>query len=287
MEPVDLHSIIAQALESVDPLVKQKKHLLTVSSTPGELYVNGDSARLIQCVTNLLTNAVKYTAEGGEIRVEARGALANATISVSDNGIGIPEDLMPRIFGLFVQSARTLDRSEGGLGIGLSVVERLMQMHGGSVEASSSGPGTGSTFELRLPRIDAAAMSVPKPEPLIRVSKRILVVDDNVDAANSIADLLRLDDNDVSVVHSAGTALKKFSTFRPDVVLLDIGLPDMDGYQVAKWIRGVNRSVRIVALTGYGRPEDLLRAKESGFDDHLTKPVDFQSLSRVISAGGG
>jgi signal transduction histidine kinase/ActR/RegA family two-component response regulator len=280
--PLDLHSVVSQALESVAPLITQKRHRMIVSSEPGKLYVDGDSARLIQCVTNLLTNAVKYTADGGEIGVEARGENSNAIISVSDTGIGIAEDLMPRIFGLFVQSARSLDRSEGGLGIGLSVVERLVEMHGGTVAASSPGPGRGSTFEIHLPRINAARLPAVEVVRTLFPPKRILVVDDNVDAAISIAALLRLDGHEVSVVHTANSALERFPTFRPDVVLLDIGLPDMNGYQVAQRIRTAGDAVRIVALTGYGQAEDLQRARDSGFDAHLVKPVDFEVLGKVI-----
>ena len=281
-KPLDLHSIVSQALESVEPLVTQKRHRVIVSSELGKLYVDGDSARLIQCVTNLLTNAVKYTADGGEIRVQARAENSHAVISVRDNGIGIAEDLMPRIFGLFIQSPRSLDRSEGGLGIGLSVVERLVEMHGGTVAASSPGPGKGSTFEVRLPRIDAVSRPAPQVGQIEFPPKRILVVDDNVDAASSIADLLRLDGHEVCVVHTAHSALERFPTFRPDVVLLDIGLPDMNGYQVAQRIRKAGGAMRIVALTGYGQAEDLQRARDSGFDAHLVKPVDFDVLGKVV-----
>jgi len=281
-KPLDLHSIVAQALESVEPLVAQKGHRVVVSSESGKLYVDGDSARLIQCVTNLLTNAVKYTGDGGEIRVQARSEDSKAIITVTDNGIGIPEDLMPRIFGLFVQSARSLDRSEGGLGIGLSVVERLVEMHGGTVAAYSAGSGKGSTFEIRLPRINANSLAAREVERTEAAPKRILVVDDNVDAATSIAVLLQLEGHEVCVVHSANAALESFQVFRPEVVLLDIGLPDMNGYQVAQRIRGCASAVRIIALTGYGQTEDLQRARDSGFDAHLVKPVDFDLLVKVL-----
>ena len=281
-KPLDLHSIVTQALESVEPFVTQKRHRLIVSSEPAKLYIDGDSARLIQCVTNLLTNAIKYTGDGGEIGVEARGEGSNAVISVSDNGIGIAEDLMPRIFGLFVQSARSLDRSEGGLGIGLSVVERLVEMHGGTVAADSLGPGKGSTFQIRLPRINSPTLPAQQVEQTESPAKRILVVDDNVDAASSIADLLRLDGHEVCVAYTANSALERFPSFHPDVVLLDIGLPDMNGYQVAQRIRSAGGPVRIVALTGYGQAKDLQRASDSGFDAHLVKPVDFDVLGKVI-----
>jgi signal transduction histidine kinase len=284
--PLDLHSIVTQALESVEPLVAQKRHHLIVSSEPGQLFVDGDSARLIQCVTNLLTNAIKYTADAGEIRLRSANDGENAVISVSDNGIGIPEDLLPRIFGLFVQNARSLDRSEGGLGIGLSVVERLVSMHGGTISATSPGPGRGSTFEIRLPKIDASISSLKEDEALRVAPQRILVIDDNVDAADSIADLLRLDGHDVSVVYSAPSALETFIPFRPDVVLLDIGLPDMNGYQVAEEMRRAGSVARIVALTGYGQPQDLRRAREAGFDAHLVKPVDIAVLQNVLRKEG-
>jgi len=282
--PLDLHSIVVQALESVEPLVAQKKHDLTMSSQPGELFVEGDSARLIQCVTNLLTNAVKYTEAGGQIQLTARTDGSDAVISVTDNGIGIPEELMPRIFGLFVQNARSLDRSEGGLGIGLSVVERLMEMHGGSVSASSPGPGKGSTFELRMPRIDPQVPEVREVAATPVAVKRLLIVDDNVDAADSIAELLQLDGHQICVAHSGASALERFTEFRPDVVLLDIGLPDRDGYQVAQEIRESGRTAQIIALTGYGQPADLQRGKQAGFDAHLIKPVDFALLRKLIRA---
>jgi len=281
-QPLDLHSIVSEALESVEVLVAQKRHRMIVSSEPGKLYVDGDNARLIQCVTNLLTNAVKYTGDGGEIRLEARGEGSNAVVSVSDNGIGIPEDLLPRVFGLFVQSARSLDRSEGGLGIGLSVVERLVEMHGGTVAAASAGLERGSTFEIRLPRIEVTDLPVEQVVESVLPPRRILVVDDNVDAAGSIADLLRLDGHEVCVVYTANAALERFPSFRPEVVLLDIGLPDMNGYQVARQMRRAGSAARIVALTGYGQAEDIQRARQSGFDAHLVKPVDFDVLFRVI-----
>jgi CheY-like chemotaxis protein len=282
--PLDLHSIVVQALESVEPLVAQKKHHLTVSSRAGKLFVEGDSARLIQCVTNLLTNAVKYTEAGGQIHLQAQADQSDAVICVSDNGIGIPEELMPRIFGLFVQNSRSLDRSEGGLGIGLSVVEKLMEMHGGSVSATSAGPGKGSAFELRLPLINAQSPPPQQVVPTATAAKRLLVVDDNVDAANSIAELLQMDGHEVCVAHSAAAALAKFADFRPDVVLLDIGLPDEDGYRVVQQLRGSGGTAQIIALTGHGQPADLERSQQSGFDAHLIKPVDIVLLRKVIRA---
>jgi two-component system, sensor histidine kinase len=280
--PLDFHSVVAQALETAEPLIVQKKHRLLVTSQSDQWFVLGDSARLIQCVTNLLTNAAKYTADGGEIRVRTRGDDSNVVISVSDNGIGISEDLLPRIFGLFVQSARSLDRSEGGLGIGLSVVQRLVNMHGGTISASSPGPGRGSTFEISLPRIAAISADVCATVSSPITPKRVLLVDDNVDAATSMAALLQLGGHEVSIAHAAAPALDAFATFHPDLVLLDIGLPDMNGYQVAQHMRKVNVAVRIVAVTGYGQPQDLERARQAGFDAHLVKPVDFALLEQIL-----
>jgi CheY-like chemotaxis protein len=283
---LELGSIVTQALESAEPLIREKRHQVILTSSSQPLYVDGDSARLVQCVTNLLTNAVKYTEEGGEIRVDARAEQLRAVISVSDNGIGISPDLMPRIFGLFVQSARSLDRSEGGLGIGLSLVQKLVEMHGGAVEAASEGPGRGSTFKISLPQIAAPQEISAAAAAVSWQRKRVLVVDDNVDAATSLVDLLRLDGHEVAGAYSAKEALESVNLFKPDAVLLDIGLPDMDGYQVAHRIRGIGPSVRIIALTGYGQAEDVQRARDAGFDAHMVKPVDLNALERAICGEG-
>jgi signal transduction histidine kinase/ActR/RegA family two-component response regulator len=281
--PLELAGIIAQAMESVGPLVSEKRHGVTLAAASDPLYVEADSARLVQCVTNLLTNAVKYTDNGGEIKVETRAVHPNAVISVSDNGIGIPADLLPRIFGLFVQNARSLDRSEGGLGIGLSIVEKIVKMHGGTVTASSAGPGRGATFEISLPLVDAPKRSSHEPAQPQVFAKRILLVDDNVDAAISLAEILQLDGHEVRAVHSAKSALETMQSFLPDVVLLDIGLPDMDGYQVAQRIRDAGKLVRIIALTGYGQSADHQDSRAAGFDAHLTKPVKLDVLEQVIA----
>jgi two-component system, sensor histidine kinase len=285
--PLELSPIVAQAMESVEPLLRDKRHKVVVTSCFEPLFVDGDSARLVQCVANLLTNAAKYTDPSGEIRVELRSEQSSAVIVVTDNGVGISKELLPRIFELFVQSERSLDRSEGGLGIGLSVVQRLVEMHDGQVAAASAGPGRGSTFEIRLPTIAAPKegrnkYTAPSVEP-----KRVLVVDDNVDAAASLATFLQLDGHEAEAVYSAKGALEAIATFNPDVVLLDIGLPEMDGYEVAKRIRAGGSSVRLVALTGYGQAEDIQRTHSAGFDAHLVKPVDFVALERTISGKDG
>jgi signal transduction histidine kinase len=282
-EALELGPIVAQAMESVEPLLRDKRHKVTVTSCLEPQYVDGDGARLVQCVANLLTNAAKYTDASGEIRVELRSDPAGAVIVVADNGVGISKDLLPRIFELFVQSERSLDRSEGGLGIGLSVVQRLIEMHGGQVAATSAGPGHGSTFEITLPTVAAPKQSRSPPSRPTVEPRRILVVDDNVDAAASLADLLRLEGHHTEAVYSAKAALEAVASFGPDVVLLDIGLPDMDGYEVAKRIRAGGNSIRLVALTGYGQAEDIQRTHSAGFDAHLVKPVDFGVLERAVA----
>ena len=281
-ETVDLSAIVAQAIEATEAMLREKHHVVSRLSDLQPLYVDGDAARLLQCVTNLLTNAAKYTDPRGTIRVELRAERGQAVISVSDNGIGIAPELLPSIFELFVQSERSLDRSQGGLGIGLSVVQRLVRMHGGNVIAASDGPGKGATFEIRLPRVPPPRAVVAVPLQPKAVAKNILVVDDNADAADSLAALLRLDGHHVQAVYSATVALQAIRAVRPSIVLLDIGLPEMDGYQVAREIRATTAGIRLVALTGYGQAEDIARTRAAGFDAHLVKPVDFEALGRAI-----
>jgi signal transduction histidine kinase/ActR/RegA family two-component response regulator len=281
--PLALAPILAQAMESVESLLRDKRHKVVLTSCFEPLFVNGDSARLVQCIANLLTNAAKYTDSSGEIRIELRSEQSSAVIVVSDNGVGISQELLPRIFELFVQSERSLDRSEGGLGIGLSVVQRLVEMHDGTVAAASAGPGRGSTFEIRLPTVAAPKEGRKKSTSRSAAPKRVLVVDDNVDAASSLAAFLQLDGHQAEAVYSAKGALEAIASFGPDVVLLDIGLPEMDGYEVAKRIRAGGSGVRLVALTGYGQAEDIERTHSAGFDAHLVKPVDFGALERTLS----
>jgi PAS domain S-box-containing protein len=277
-----LADVIAQAMETVEPMIQERRHKISVMSHE-PLRVNADATRLVQCVVNLLTNATKYTQPGGEIRVESFAQAGEAVLAISDNGPGISADLLPQIFDLFVQSERTLDRAQGGLGIGLSLVKRLIEMHDGRVSASSAGPGRGSTFEIRLPlakydeeQVREAVVSAP--------SARILVVDDNADAADSLKLLLELDGHQVESALSSAEALARVHSFKPEIVLLDIGLPDTDGYEVARRIRAMPAlaGMRLIALTGYGQAEDKERAKASGFDDHLIKPVDYSALQRAL-----
>ena len=283
LKTIRLPDVIAQAVEIVDPLIKERHHRISISSY-GTLWIKGDAARLVQCVSNLLTNAAKYTDPYGEIHIESRDTGTDAVLTVRDNGIGMPAELLSRVFALFVQSDRSLDRAQGGIGIGLSVVKRLVEMHGGRVAAFSNGPRQGSMFEIRLPLTEReeeqsmtqTAVQVP---PL-----RILVVDDNVDAADSLAMMLKLQDHEVQCTYSAYQALELLEGFTPDVALLDIGLPEMDGYELARRIRshGVLAQIGLIALSGYGQAEDKERALKAGFDYHLTKPTELHTLEQVL-----
>ena len=286
-ETVEIAEIVRQAVETVEPIMRERGHDLQIDSSCRTLYVHGDVARLIQCVVNLLTNAAKYTEKGGCIHITSRREGRDAVIEVSDNGMGIAQDLLPKIFELFVQSDRTLDRSQGGLGIGLSVVQRLIEMHGGTVSAESEGPGRGSTFSISLP---LAATPVPKHGDSMQARirpQRILVVDDNADAADTLSMMLGCDGHKTATAYTARDALAQADSFRPEIILLDVGLPGTDGYEVARHIRAMQggASIRLIALTGYGQPEDRARALRDGFDAHLVKPVAPEEIRKVLARG--
>jgi signal transduction histidine kinase len=285
---VDVADLLSHAVESVEPAIRERAHHLQILSSYRGLHVAGDAARLLQCLVNLLNNSIKYTDRGGRILVESREEDGQAVIEVSDNGTGISPHLMPRIFDLFVQSDRTLDRSQGGLGIGLSVVKRLIEMHGGTVAARSDGPGQGAVFTIRLPLAKHSGKGPPASVRGAPAPRRILVVDDNVDAADTLVTMLRLEGHEVEAVYRGRDALERTGTFRPQVVLLDIGLPELNGYEVARQLRKLPGAaeLRLIALTGYGQAEDRARAFEAGFDDHLVKPVDNSVLRSHLAAGG-
>jgi len=283
---VELPSIIAHAVETVETLLREKQlHISISTSSYQTLHVHADPARLMQCIVNVLTNAAKYTDSGGAIRVQTGVLNATAVIEISDTGVGIAPDLLPRVFDLFVQGERTLDRSQGGLGIGLSVVKRLVEMHEGEVMARSAGPGQGSTFEIRLPLVERPGTTAPESGTLRIAPVRLLIVDDNQDAADSLALLLELEGHEVAAVYTAQEALEQARSFVPSIVLLDIGLPEMDGYEVARRMRAMPElgGVRLIAVTGYGQADDRKRTREAGFDDHLTKPVDLSGVERTIA----
>ncbi len=285
--PVELASIITQATETVEPQLREKRQRLSITTSMSNeaLYVNGDFARLVQCVVNLLTNSVKYTDPGGEIQVSVRDEDSSVVIEVADTGVGISPDLLPRVFDLFVQGDRTLDRAQGGLGIGLAIVKRLIQMHEGRISACSEGVGQGATFEIRLPRVARPQASGSKTASVKAPPRRVLVVDDNEDAANSLAVLLTMQGHETEAVYSGRDALKRVESFKPDVAILDIGLPEMTGYELARRLRARPElnGIRLLALTGYGQTDDRQRTKAAGFDDHLVKPVDLPALERTLA----
>ena len=283
-EPLELGAIISQAVEVVDSLFREQRHKVSIATGYLPLYVLGDTARLVQCMGNVLTNAAKYTDPDGEIKIRSFSSDNTAVIQITDNGVGISPELLPRIFDLFVQSERTLDRAQGGLGIGLSVVKRLIEMHGGKVQARSDGLGRGTTFEIRLPLIQRPRAVVDPHPPITAAPRRILIVDDNIDAADTLGMLLELEGHVAQAVYLSTEAIERARTFKPDIVLLDIGLPGMNGYELAQRFRSMPEldGVRLIALTGYGKSEDQQRTKEAGFDDHLVKPVDAVTLKTAL-----
>jgi PAS domain S-box-containing protein len=282
--PVDIGEVIEQAIETVQPVMRKKAHRFTVTKPRYPVFVLGDKARLVQATSNMLHNAAKYTDSGGNITLKVFDSPTDISIEIEDNGSGISSELLPHVFDLFVQSERTLDRSQGGLGIGLSVVKRLIEMHHGSVRAASAGAGRGSTFAIRLPRIEAPELNPSDPVTSSGALRRILVVDDNVDAADSLAMLLELDGHEVQTVYGGAEAIEAATRLDPDIVFLDIGLPHMDGYEVARRLREQNgkASLRLVALTGYGQKDDRDRSQEAGFDAHLVKPVTPEAIETIV-----
>jgi len=287
-ERIELASAIAQAIETSRPSLAQADHELLTEIPPGAIYVDADLTRLTQVFSNLLNNAAKFTERGGRVRLAVQLMGLDAVVSVTDNGIGIPTHMLPHVFEMFTQVDGNLERSRGGLGIGLSIVQRLVQMHGGSVEARSDGPGKGSEFIVRLPQALSLVGNKPADEAVpVRptASLRILVADDNLDSADSLAMLLTLEGNETQMAHDGLAALEVAATFRPDVMLLDIGMPKLNGYEVCRRIRqqAWGKDIVVIALTGWGQEEDKRRSLEAGVDYHLVKPVDFASLEKLLT----
>ena len=286
-ETLLLSDVIELAIETVTPLWRARQHVITTHASLEPLYVTGDRARLVQSFGNVMTNAAKYTDARGRIGIHVSATADAVTVEISDTGAGISPEFMPRIFDLFAQADRTLDRAQGGLGIGLSVVKRLVEMHGGSIAARSDGLGCGSSFEITLPRAEAPLQQAATAAASKAPPRRILIVDDNADAANSLSELLKMDGHTTHPVFSAEDALSNAESFAPDVVLLDIGLPRIDGYEVARRMRLISLTgPTIVALTGYGQAEDRERAQAAGFDAHLVKPVDLAALAKLLARPG-
>jgi CheY-like chemotaxis protein/nitrogen-specific signal transduction histidine kinase len=286
-EPVEISSVVSGAVDACRPLIDSRQHTLEIVLPDGPLWVEADPTRLSQIVLNLLNNAAKYTPEGGTIQLTVDREGRDVVIRVRDNGIGIPADLLPKVFDLFTQGDRSLDRAQGGLGIGLALVRKLVEMHGGSVKAHSAGSGRGSDLIVRLPSRPAPAAAtdgreVEPPNPA--VSRRVLVVDDNRDAADSMTVLLEIWGYEVRTAYDGPAALGMAAAYQPDTVLLDIGLPAMDGYTVARRLRDVPgcETAMLVAVSGYGQDDDLRRSREAGFDHHLTKPVDPLKLEALL-----
>ena len=273
---------IQQAVETAQPLIRERQHRLTVSETFQPLHVNADRVRLAQAIANVIINAAKYTQPGGDIRIRTFIDDGHAAVEISDTGVGIAPEFLSKVFDLFAQSDRTLDRSQGGLGIGLAVSKKLIEMHGGTVMASSAGADQGATFTIRLPLEDPAPDTSATPQSSSAPPRRVLIVDDNEDSADSLAILLELEGHVVRAVYSAMDALEQVSVFAPEIVLLDIGLPGMNGYDVAQRINALPNPPRLVAVSGYAQREDKERSAAAGFSAHLVKPVDIAALKRVL-----
>ncbi len=292
LEVLRLDEVLAAACESSRPLAESREQALRLHPGAAFLHVNADRVRLTQVFCNLLNNAAKYTPAGGCIDVEVEREGDGARVIVRDNGAGIPRQLLSSIFEIFAQVPGSLDRAPGGLGIGLTLVRTLVQLHGGSVSAESEGPDQGSTFTVWLPLVEAQADGPERgtvaSAPAVRAA-RVMIVDDNVDAAVSLADVLQLLGAEVMMAHDGAHALEKARDgASPQLVLLDIGLPGMDGYETAReWRRRFGNTARLVALTGYGSAEDKRRSAQAGFDAHLVKPVSIESLKEILADLGG
>jgi CheY-like chemotaxis protein len=288
--PVELAAVVRSALEAVQQLISAQAHRLTVTLPPEPIYLDADETRLAQVLANLLSNAAKYTEEGGHIWLTAERVANEVRISVRDTGIGIAAEHLPNLFVMFSQIAPALERSRGGLGIGLSLVKGLVELHGGTVEARSAGIGRGSEFVVCLPVSDGAETQKPREQAVDATARmdgkrRILIVDDNRDAAQSLAMMMKMMGHELQTADDGLEAVQAAAAFRPEVVLLDIGLPKLNGYEVAREIRHQSWGQRMVliALTGWGQEEDKRRALDAGFDYHLTKPVEAESIEKLLA----
>jgi len=288
-EPIELADVVTRAVETARPLIDARKHELLIDVAPGSLLVQGDLVRLGQVVANLLNNAAKYMEPGGWIWLKVGREGDKIVLHLRDAGIGIAPEMLPQIFDLFTQAEHSPSLSQGGLGIGLTLVRRLVEMHGGKVEAHSEGLGRGSEFVVSLPAMAEAPTPAPKrdknAEEEPKTARRVLVVDDNVDSADSMAELLRVWGHEVQAVHNGSEALAVAPGFRPEVALLDIDMPDMTGYELARQLRtrhGLSGTA-FVALTGFGQEDDHRRSAEAGFRAHLVKPVDPEALRRLLA----
>jgi CheY-like chemotaxis protein len=288
-ERVELHAVLQHALETSEPLLRAAGHTLVTDLPPEPLWLDGDPVRLAQILANLLNNAAKYTDGGGRIEVRGRSEAGQAVLSVRDNGIGMAPEALPRMFEMFSRGNRASGRSQAGLGIGLALSRRLAEMHGGTLEGHSAGPGEGSEFTVRLPLAGAGPVpaTVAAPAADHRLDRvRVLVVDDNEDAGDSLAQILSMLGAEVRVARDGHGALAAFPEFAPRVVLLDIGMPGMNGYDTARALRSLEGGgdAMLVALTGWGQEEDRRSAAEAGFHHHLVKPAELPALQALLAS---
>jgi CheY-like chemotaxis protein len=288
-ERVELRAVAASALEAAEPLVRSRGHDLQVRLPPGGLYVTADPTRLAQVFLNLLNNATKFTEPGGRIEFDLALGEGEMTARVRDNGIGIAPEMLEPIFDMFAQADRSLERSAAGLGVGLSLSRRLVELHGGSLSARSDGIGRGAEFTVRIPLLAADGDAAPRPRGAgggASGRHRILLVDDNVDFADSLAAMLRAMGHEVRVEHDGLAACAAAAEFRPGLAFLDIGLPKLNGYDLARRLRDApeTRNAILVAVTGWGQPGDRQRAKEAGFDQHMVKPIEMERLQAILRA---
>jgi two-component system CheB/CheR fusion protein len=287
-EPANLAMIVEAAVESSRPLIDAGRHALEVKLPDEPVFLLADVTRLAQVISNLLNNAARYSDKRGRIEVSVRRDLMDAIICVSDEGIGIPTAMLGHIFEMFVQVDRAHERGRGGLGVGLALSKQLIEMHGGAITAQSPGPGLGSTFEIRLPvspEVESSVKVVTSLDDHPTSRLRLLVVDDNKDSVDSLSTLLRLMGNDVFQAYDGVEAVEAVHSHRPDIVLLDVGLPGRNGYEAARLIRGESwgQDVVLIALTGWGQEQDRKRSREAGFDHHLVKPVDPKALMKLVA----
>jgi CheY-like chemotaxis protein len=287
LEDVNLATVITQAADASRPLLDAARQTLQVE-LPGEpVHLHADPARLTQVFGNLLNNASRYSPTGSRIRLSARRQGTDVLVSVADAGIGIPPDKLQEIFEMFKQLDHSQAQAQGGLGIGLTLAKRLVGMHGGEIEARSEGEGRGSEFEVRLPVLTRTpSLTAPRHLQVNGHARRVLVVDDNEDAAVSLAMLLDLGGNETRLAHDGEAALAAAESFRPDLILLDIGMPRMSGHEVCRRLREEpwGRDIKVIALTGWGQEQDRRKSAEAGFDGHLVKPVDPATLSELVSS---
>jgi signal transduction histidine kinase/CheY-like chemotaxis protein len=288
-QPVDLGEVVRGVVDSVRPAVENARHTLEVSVPSHPIVLEADPVRLAQILTNVLANAIKYTDPGGRIRLAVTMEEDRVAVCVSDTGRGIPAAMLPRVFDLFMQVEHDASRTQGGLGIGLTLVHRLVEMHGGGVSVFSEGPGRGSEFTIRLPLpasgdLAAGEASLAAPPAASFGRTRVLIVDDNRDAADSLAAVLAFLGAETDVVYSGPDAIRRVESYRPSVVLLDIGMPGMDGHEVARRIRrrAEFRDIKLIAMTGWGQEQDRRRTRAAGFDHHLTKPADVDALADIL-----